>query len=419
MDSPVLAPPAADPAGALAPVEFDPRHQSIGRFRLRWEQLQYPLAIYLATRVVYLVIAVIDSVVRGWPIINAHSPFLSEATNWDGMWYVRLAVHGYPHHYIATPLEHWQTTLGFFPLYSMAIWVVWHALFITPDDAGLLISMVGGFVGVVLLRELARLWWDEAASRRVVLFVCLFPGSIVFSMDYSEGLLIPLAAGCLLALAHRRWLVAGICAAFCTAVGPIGLAIIPACMVAAGRELYLRGWWRARRSLIAPILAPAGAVAFGLFLWSWTGTPLASYKAQRYGWNEKSSILAIPHDISKAFYELIGHTAGHRTLVNLNYYSGVLGAIFLLTGLWLLFRPHDGERRIPWPAIAWTLWVALLTLTSWNTPPNPRMLLCAFPVLMVFAARLKGRAFGVLLGASTVLLIAMSLETFVGYPLRP
>ena len=106
-----------------------------------------PLAVYLATRVLYLVIAIVDSIVRGWPIINAGSPFLSEVTNWDGMWYVRLAVHGYPHGYIATPLEHYQTTLGFFPLYSMAIWVVWHALLITPDDAGLLISIVGGSVG--------------------------------------------------------------------------------------------------------------------------------------------------------------------------------------------------------------------------------------------------------------------------------
>jgi hypothetical protein len=421
MDSPVLAPPAVDSGGALAPLEFDPRHRVAGRLGRLYERVEFPLAVYLATRVLFLVIAIIDSVIRGWPIINAGSPFLSEVTNWDGMWYVRLAVHGYPHHYIAGPLpwQHYQTTLGFFPLFSMAIWVVWHALFLTPDEAGLLISIVGGFAGVVLLQQLARQWWDEAAGRRVVLFVCLFPGSIVFSMAYSEGILIPLAAGCLLALAHRRWLIAGVCAALCTAVGPIGLAIVPACMVAAGRELYLRGWWRAKGSLIAPILAPAGVVAFAAFLWSWTGTPLASYKAQRYGWNEKSSILAIPHDISKAFYELIGHTAGHRTLVNLNYYSGVIGAIFLLVGLWLMLRPRDGARRIPWPAIAWTLWVAVLTLTSWNTPPNPRMLLCAFPVLMVYAARLKGLAFGVLLGASTILLIAMSFETFVGYPLRP
>jgi hypothetical protein len=421
MDSPVLAPSAVDSGGALAPLEFDSRyrHPAGSRPTRLLRRIELPLAVYLATRVLYLAIAIGDSLVKGWPIINAGSPKLSEVTNWDGMWYVRLAVEGYPHGYIANHLAHLQTTLGFFPLYSMLIWVVWHALFITPDDAGLIVSMVGGFVGIVLVRELARLWWDEAASRRVVLLVCLFPGSIVFSMDYSEGVLIPLAAGCLLALAHRRWVIAGICAAFCTAVGPIGLAIIPACMVAAGRELYLRGWWRAKRALIAPILAPVGVAAFGVFLWSWTGTPLASYRAQRYGWNEKSSILAVPHDISKAYYELIGHTPKHDAVINLNYYSGVIGAIFLLAGLWMMLRSWDGRPRIPWPAIAWTVWVAFLTLTSWNTPPNPRLLMCAFPVLMVYAARLKGRAFAALLGLSTILLILMSWETFVGTPLRP
>src|SRR5581483_5702088 len=141
--------------------------------------------------------------------------------------------------------------------------------------------------------------------------------------------------------------------------------------------------------------------AFAIFLWSWTGTPLASFYAQRYGWNEKSSPLAIPHDLSKAYYQAL------HGLVNLNYYSGMIGTVFLLAGLWMILRRRDALTRISLPAIAWTLWVALLTLTSWNTPPNPRMLLCAFPVLMVYAARLQGRAFQAMLGVSTVLLVLM------------
>src|SRR5581483_1329079 len=162
MDSPVLAPPAVDPTGALAPVEFDPQRQSGQRLRSWLTTLRWPLSVYLASRVLYLVIALVDSLTRHWPLLNAGVGRLSEVTNWDGMWYVRLATQGYPHGYIADHLHHWQTTLGFFPLFSMVIWVVWHALFITPDDAGLIVSMVGGFVGIVLVGELARSWWDEA-----------------------------------------------------------------------------------------------------------------------------------------------------------------------------------------------------------------------------------------------------------------
>ena len=51
---------------------------------------------------------------------------------------------------------------------------------------------------------------------------CLFPGSIVFSMVYAEGLLIPLAAGCILALQRRRWVMAGALAGLATATAASG-----------------------------------------------------------------------------------------------------------------------------------------------------------------------------------------------------
>jgi len=52
-------------------------------------------------------------------------------------------------------------------------------------------------------------------------------------------------------------------------------------------------------------------------------------------------------------------------------------------------------------------------------PPNPRMLITAFPAVLVVAYRLKGRAFQWLMGVSVVLLIAMSVATYVGVTLRP
>ena len=53
------------------------------------------------------------------------------------------------------------------------------------------------------------------------------------------------------------------------------------------------------------------------------------------------------------------------------------------------------------------------------TQPNPRMLICAFPAVLVFAYRLTGKAYARLLGASTFLLVVMSLVTYVGTGLRP
>ena len=47
------------------------------------------------------------------------------------------------------------------------------------------------------------------------------------------------------------------------------------------------------------------------------------------------------------------------------------------------------------------------------------MLITAFPALMVVAYRLRGKAFTRLIVVSTVLLVAMSLVTYVGVALRP
>ncbi len=405
LDSAVLEPPTG--GRALPTLEFERSRPGAGRlerYRPLLAQLRVPLGVYVATRLLYLLIALVDGAARGFSLS-------AEVTNWDGAWYVNLTHWGYPH-----VASHLQTTLGFLPLYPMLTWLGAKAAFISFTAAGLLISTIGGFVATVLVQQLARRWWDEAASRRAVLFFCLFPGSIVFSMDYSEGIMLPLALGCLLALEHRRWLLAGLLAGAATAVAPVALAIVPACAVAAINELRHRGWREGRRALVAPLLAPAGLAAFGLFLWSWTGTPLASYNAQRYGWNEKSSPLAIYNTIRHAIHELFSWQSFHHPGINLNYDSGALGAIFLIWALWLVARTRP---RISPAAIAWTIWVAILTLTSWNTPPNPRMLICAFPALMVVAYRLRGVAFRRLIVASTTLLVVMSALTYVGSSLRP
>jgi Mannosyltransferase (PIG-V) len=371
-----------------------------------WQSLRLPLVVYGVTRLLYLGIALFDTAIHKWSLG-------AELANWDGVWYVALTNQGYPTH-----ASHAQTTLGFLPLYAIVTWLVSHMLFCSVILAGVVVSIVGGFIATVVIQRLSAAWWGEAAGRRAVLFFCLFPGSIVFSMVYSEGLMLPLAAGCLLALEQRRWWLAGLLAAFATATAPVALAVVPACAVAAGREIYRRGWHdrEARRALIAPLLAPAGLLAFGFYLWIWTGTPFASYQAQRYGWGEKSTPFALLNQSKHLVHETWKFHGLHHPGINLNYAAGVFGAIFLLVGLGWMIR---SAPRVSPAAIAWTLGTAVLTLTSANTPPNPRMLLCAFPAIMVFAYKLRGQAYARLIAGSTVLLVAMSTVTFVGTALRP
>lgn len=402
---------APEPAAALA---TGPAPDRAGSWQERWEalraELKWPAATYLSTRVGLFVLALICDVafssVRSTSITH-------ELSNWDGGWYVRLATLGYLRH---VPPVHEQTTLGFFPLYSMTMWVTAHIFMVPYFVAGVVVSFFGGLIATVMVQRLTTQWWGPATARKAVLFFCLFPGSVVFSIDYSEGLLIPLVLGCLLALRKRRYLLAGILAGLATGIGPDALTIIPACAAASFVEIRRNGWGdpKARRSLLAPLLAPFGAAAFAAFLWIWTGTPLADYMAQHNAWHEKTNPLAIPHQLAL----LLGEIGTHFTFshVNLNYVSGLAGTVFLLFGLLYLWRER---RQLPLEVLVFVAGMTFLMLTSWNVPPNPRMLITAFPVVLVFAKWVRGASWTRLVWVSGAFLLIMSSLNYVGAVLRP
>jgi MFS family permease len=316
-----------------------------------------------------------------------------------------VALGGYPAH-----VPHHQSTLGFFPLFPLAMWGVMHGLGVSAVFAGTLISGVGGLVATVLVQRLTTGWWGERSGRRATLLFCLFPGSVVFSMAYSEGLLIPLAAGCILALQRRRWLQAGALAGIATATGADAAALIVVCAIAAVQHFR-----NDRRALMAPLMATSGIAAFAIFLWQWTGTPFATLEAQRYGWHERLDPIAMVHQGTLFASQLAKLNLAHPTL-DLNPLAALLGAGVLLAGVVLLCRR---PRMVSPEALTWTVAIGALALFSEHVGPNARMLITAFPALLVFAHRSRGRSFTWLIGVNGVLLVLMSALTFTGHSLTP
>jgi hypothetical protein len=424
-----------------------------GRFPEIAERLRYPLTVYLISRVLYLAVAVLDIYLRNWPLNKA-------LRQWDGKWYVLLAHNGYPHT-LPTHYNDWST-LGFEPLYSMLMWLGGAILPRGAEMSGVLISLVAGAVATVEMSILAERWWGRAASRRGVLFFCFFPGTIVFSMVYGEGLTLALIAGAMLCLEDRRWVLGGLLGGLATAIEPVAFAFIPAAAIVSLREIWRSGDGpmrlpasvreaprmvlaaprilltglrdpEARRSLWAPILSPVGAVGFAVFLWFWVGTPLANYKAQKIAWGETSSILAVYIQTRTFVNEFVRwHGLGN---INLNLPAGFLGAFFMVWALWQMWKLRRGLPSVKLTEegagttligsgvslVAWvyTLFVAALVLTSDKTPPNPRMLICAFPLLFAVAAPRTGRSQKILISITVILLIAMSIGTFADGSLRP
>ena len=379
----------------------------IGEWRVRLAsaltQARWPIAVYSLTR---LALAVLAIVAAGFGRRSVVYGFF----RYDGQWYLRLAEHGYP-----TTVPHTPSTLGFLPLYPMIIRAVSAVSFTSLARAALVVSLAGGLVAAILAYRLADAWWGERVARRATLVFCLFPGTIVFSMAYSEGLTIPLALGTLLALRSKRWLLAGLLAGLATAVVPVALVLIVVCLAAAGAEIRRRGWRdrAAWRSLAAPVLSTAGIGGFAVFLWIWTGTPMATYQAQHYGWHEQGqplALLALP---------VVRHVFGHPAQVAAhilagNLWNGILGGLFLLLSIRLLVKLRS---ELSVGTLVLTIGVAAITLWSVMTPPNARMTLVAFPAVLVWGRRLSGRRFALFVAVEAALFVLASVLTYSGHML--
>jgi hypothetical protein len=430
-------------AGALAPLPWERTavgSRGVARRRLRlrsgslagaWARFGPAIVAYVATRVALVVAMALNAALRPLPLVHAvhwDGAWLSQIAHWDGAWYSLLALTGYPSHTVAG-----QSTLGFFPLYplvtrSLAYPVAWFTgqpLAWAIPVAGAALSAVGGLVCVMLVQELATDWWGRDSGRRAAVFFCLFPGSVVFSMVYAEGLMLPLAAGCLLALQRRRWVLAGTLAGLATACEPEALVLVPVCALGAVRELRRRGWrelrrwgWRepaALRSLAAPLLSTVGVGGFAVYLWAWTGTPLATAQAQHTGWGETTDGLALFHMVRHLVDQISFSHFNHPT-IDMNLVSGLIGAL-LLIALWVLLL--RARKSVPAEALLWTLGISWLAVTSEFVPPNPRLLITAFPAVLVVGRYVKGKRYAALATFTGVALVGLSALTFVGSTLRP
>ena len=343
-------------------------------------RLLRPVGIFVASRAV-----VLAAIWLGAKLVPPLS-LAGAASTWDGGWYLLVASGGYPE---AVP-DAGGSALAFFPLYPLLVRAVDSLPLLSPIGAAVLVSTITSLGAAVVIWILgSRLLGTEVADRAVTLFA-FFPGSFVLSMVYAEGVMLLLSAGCLWALVQRRWLVAGVLAALATAARPNAVAVIGACGWAALTAIRTRGEWRA---LVAPALAPLGIVAFFGYLWARTGEATAWFTAQRVGWEERVSPLAVVDDLRQAARE---------PLVDVNNTVVVVGAILAVVGLVLLVR-----ARVPGEVVVFAAIVLGLALVSETLGPRPRFLLTAFPVFYGVAAALRGAA-----STTVVAMMACTLGAF-------
>jgi hypothetical protein len=103
-------------------------------------------------------------------------------------------------------------------------------------------------------------------------------------------------------------------------------------------------------------------------------------------------------------------------VIDPNLIVGLLGVPVLVVMLVLAWRSRNEMSH---PALIWTAAIAFLAVTSEYVPPNPRLLLTAFPGLMAISRWCTGRRYAVVIAVNAFLLLLLGAMTFTAHILRP
>lgn len=350
--------------------------------RLRASLVAVVLALYLVSRLVTMVGAALAT------LVVPGTTMASVLTQWDGDWYVEVVNEGYPSSVAVVDGRLEQNTTGFFPGYPLVVRAANPILPGGPDQAAVLVALVLGATATAGVALLAQALSDRATAERAAALFCFFPGSIAFSLAYSEGLMLTAGAGCLLFLHRRQWLAAGIAAAVASAARPTGIVLAASCAWAAAMAIRSRREWRA---LVAPLLAPAGMVAFFTFLWARTGDAGFWRRTSEEAWRERRDFGA---NTLQGFWDFLVSPFDDADQFVLG-----LSLLFALAAVGCLVR-----ARLPGYANVYVAGMLALPLLSAILGPRPRFVLAAFPLFIGLAAVARHRAFVPLLAASAGLL---------------
>lgn len=352
---------------------------TLGRLGTRaWRTGWRPGLIYLVSRAVVLLTMGVVAIIGGGSLGG-------RIDRWDSVWYLRVisrwtdkalhgvVINGYPSH---LPVVHGHVaanTIAFFPGLPLLVQGLSELTGLSHFAAGVAVSSITGLTATIGVWMLVREYAGERAANRVTLLFALFPGSFVFSMIYSEGLVITGVAFGLLALMRRRWVLAGLAGFVASAAAPIALAFVVSCawaaLVAIGRD---RDW----RSLAAPVLAPLGSVAYLAWTWQRFGFPSAFTRTERGGWN---SFLSIAYP-----FRIVGGLIAHPLTSFANERLVFFGIIFVVLALIVAVRD-----RQPAVILAYGITAALLALMTAPVGPRPRIVLDAFPLILALGLRYR------------------------------
>jgi hypothetical protein len=336
----------------------------------------------------------------------------------DGVWYLGIAHHGYGSPPPIGPDGSYVhlTSLAFFPLYPLIVRVV--AVTGLPYlGAALLVTGGAGLAAALLVALWARAIVGTRGALVLLAIWELFPSSAVLDLAYSEALFVAAAAGALLALQRRAWVLAGLAATVAGLTRPTGGAVVAAVWVAVGLE-----WWRRRRPS-APSLAAALVAPVGLLV-SLGHVAIATGRLDGWFWLERTAWQS-GFDAGWTSVTHVGEVlTGGRALHRLPEIVAAIVVVAVVVGAVLAIRTvprRGGPARVSAADAAYAVVVAVLGIGERSYfYVKPRLLFVGFPLLTPVARRVAAMrarpavvAVGLLVAVASVCYQAYLL---VGWP---
>ena len=206
--------------------------------------------------------------------------------SWDSGRFLHIAAHGYS--YVPGNLR-LDVIFAWFPGYPAAIDTLSWIPGVGADGAALTVTIAAGLAAAWGLTRLGlALTGDQRVSLLMVALWAVAPGSLVWTMLYSEALFCALAVWSLVALVERRWLTAAGLTILAGTVRSAAIALIAAVAVAAlppviravrARE-PIGAWWRPAAAVVT---APIGLVGY------WAYSAWATHHLGGFAWVEENA----------------------------------------------------------------------------------------------------------------------------------
>jgi len=250
--------------------------------------------------------------------------WLWSRANFDGMHYIGIARGGYGLYQQA-----------FFPLYSKIVNLMAHLFGGRVLLGGWVLNLVCFYLALFFFYKLLKLDFSERISKRVLVYLLLFPTAFFFSMIYTEALFFLLIIGSFYFARTKRWWLAGIFGGLASATRLVGIFLFPA---------LLFEWWQQKKiknfsTFIPLLLIPIGLLCYMRFLSVNYGDSLMFIHVQSFfGAGRTADRIILLYQVFWRYLKMV-ITVDKGTLI---YFVVILeslsAVVFLFLGLFVFLR---------------------------------------------------------------------------------